>query len=305
MIHVVGNAAVDTVIKLERLPRPGETIVALGAGEDLGGKGANQAVVIARCGQKVRLVAAVGDDGYGDAIRQNLATEGVGADGLRSSAGQTDRCIVYVDRHGENTIVSLIEGALGFDPIAQAGLERSIAPADWVLMQGNLRPDVARACLALAREKGATTALNASPTYPADQYDWGLVDLLVVNRTEAIGLGSCDDPLEAAHALCEAGAGAVIVTLGAGGAALVMADNILRVSAPSVAAIDTVGAGDVFCGTLVSVRAAGFAWDDALRAAAAAAAICVTRAGVLASFPTRSEIAAIWPRALVGAVRGE
>ena len=303
MIHVVGNAAVDTVIRLDRFPRPGETIVAREAADDLGGKGANQAVAIARCGQKVRLVAAVGADAFGDRIRQSLAAEGVEVDGLRTSPGSTDRCVIYVDRHGENTIVSIIDAARGFDPIAETGLEHWIAPGDWVVLQGNLQPSVTSACLALGKEKGATTALNPSPTYAAVDYDWRLVDLVVVNRNEAIELGGCDNPLEAARALREAGAAAVVLTLGAEGAALVTADETLRVGAPRVTAVDTVGAGDVFCGTLIAVRAARFDWEAALQAASEAAAICVTRAGVLASFPTRSEMAGIFARGFVAEQR--
>ena len=303
MIHVVGNAAVDTVIRLDRFPRPGETIVAREAADDLGGKGANQAVAIARCRQKVRLVAAVGADAFGDRIRQSLAAEGVEVDGLRTWPGSTDRCVIYVDRHGENTIVSIIDAARGFDPIAETGLEHWIAPGDWVVLQGNLQPGVTSACLALGKEKGATTALNPSPTYAAVDYDWRLVDLVVVNRNEAIELGGCDNPLKAARALREAGAAAVVLTLGAEGAALVTADKTLRVGAPRVTAVDTVGAGDVFCGTLIAVRAARFDWEAALQAASEAAAICVTRAGVLASFPTRSEMASIVARGFVAEQR--
>jgi len=299
MIHVVGNAAVDTVIRLDRFPQPGETVVARGAADDLGGKGANQAVVIARCEQKVRLVAAVGADAFGDRIRQSLAAEGVEVDGLRTWPGPTDRCVIYVDRHGENTIVSVIDAARGFDPIAETGLEHWIAPGDWVVLQGNLQPRVTSACLALGREKGATIALNPSPTYAAVDYDWRLVDLAVVNRNEAIELGGQDDPLKAARALCEAGAAAVALTLGAEGAALVTADETVRVGAPRVTAVDTVAAGDVFSGTLIAVRAARFDWEAALQAASEAAAICVTRAGVLASFPTRSEMAGIVARGFV------
>jgi ribokinase len=90
-----------------------------------------------------------------------------------------------------------------------------------------------------------------------------------------------------------------LLTLGAEGAVLVTADETLRVSAPRVTAVDTVGAGDVFCGTLIAARAARFHWEAALRAASEAAAICVTRAGVLASFPTRSEMAGIVARGFV------
>ena len=83
MIHVIGNAALDSLIRVERFPRPGETIVALGASEDLGGKGANQAVVAARCGAPVRLVAPIGDDAAGERIRSSLDREGVQTDGWR------------------------------------------------------------------------------------------------------------------------------------------------------------------------------------------------------------------------------
>ena len=296
MIHVFGNAAVDTVIKLDRLPRPGETVVARGAADDLGGKGANQAVVLARCGQRVRLVAALGVDAVGERIRENLAAEGVETDGLRTWPGASDRCVICVDRHGENTIVSLIDAALEFDPLAPTDFDRWIVPGDWVLLQGNLRASVTRGCLALAKSRKAMTALNPSPTYAASDYDWSLVDLVVLNRGEALELGGRDDPVEAARVLLGAGAGSVVVTLGAAGAALVLAGETLRAQAPQVVAVNTVGAGDVFCGTLVAGRAEGLAWVDALRAASQAAAICVARVGVLSSFPTREEMAKILPR---------
>src|SRR6185312_3975758 len=86
MIHVIGNAAVDSVIRVDRFPQPGQTIVALGASEDLGGKGANQAVVAARCGAVVRLVAPIGDDADGKRVRSSLTAEGVLTDGLAASS---------------------------------------------------------------------------------------------------------------------------------------------------------------------------------------------------------------------------
>jgi ribokinase len=293
MIHVIGNAAVDTVIRVDHFPRPGETLVAADAHDDLGGKGANQAVVIARCGQEAHLIAAIGDDALGRRIRSNLAQEGVGTAGLWTWTGPTDRCVICVERNGENTIVSLIGAARAFDPLAQTAIAATVKAGDWVVMQGNLGAAVTRDCLAFAKTRGATTVLNPSPTYPAADYDWPSVDLLVVNRGEAAELGGADNPFESARTLFEAGARAVVLTLGAEGAALISATGELRVKAPDVEAIDTVGAGDVFCGTLVAARAAGAEWPDALRRAAAAAAICVTRPGVMASFPSREEMRAI------------
>ena len=296
MIHVLGNAAIDTLISLDRFPRPGETIVARGAVEDVGGKAANQSIVIARCGQRVRLLASLGADRLAERIRRALLGEGIETDGLTTWPGATDRCVIYVDAKGENTIVSLSDAARAFDPIHDRGFADTVAQGDWLLMQGNLRPDVTRACLALAKSKGAITALNPSPTYASAEYDWRLADLVIVNRGEATELGGRSDPFAAARTLCEAGAGAVALTLGAEGAALVAADGVTKVSASEVDAIDTVGAGDVFCGTLIAARAGGRNWDEALKAAVAAAAISVTRRGVLASFPTRDEMVAIVSR---------
>ena len=299
MIHVIGNDAVDSVMRVDRLPRPGETIVALVASEDLGGKGANQAIVAARCGAPVRLVAPIGDDAMAKRIRSSLVREGVRADGVTTSPYGTDRCVITVDRHGENTIVSLIDAARHFNPIAETRLESWIRPGDLVVMQGNLRPKVTRECLTLAKSKGATTVLNPSPTYAAQDYDWTLVDLAVVNRGEAIELAG-GEVKEAARGLCKRGAGAVVLTLGADGAAFFSADDTFRVAAPQVIAVDAVGAGDVFCGVLIAAKALGQNWRDALAAAAEAASISVTRKGVLASFPSREEMATILERAAVG-----
>jgi ribokinase len=296
MIHVIGNAAVDSVIQVERFPRPGETIVALGASEDLGGKGANQAVVAARCAAPVRLVAPIGDDALGELIRSSLASEGVQTDGVTNSPCGTDRCVITVDRHGENTILSLIDAARNFDPIAETRIESWINAGDLVVMQGNLRPGVTRDCLALTKSKGATTVLNPSPTYATLDYDWTLVDLVLVNRGEVVELVG-GEAGEAVRGLCKNGAGAVVLTLGADGAAFFSANDTFHVAAPQVIAIDTVGAGDVFCGALVAATAFGRAWKEALGAAIEAASISVTRKGVLASFPSREELAVILERA--------
>jgi ribokinase len=293
MIHVIGNAAVDTIIRMARFPRPGETLIAELAADDLGGKGANQAVAIARCDERVNLVAAVGADALGERICASLAAESVDTKGLWTWAGPTDRCIVYVDEAGENTIVSLVEAARNFDPLTVTTVAQEIVAGDWVVLQGNLRAEVTRDCLALAKSRRAVAVLNPSPAYAANDYDWSRVDLVILNRVEAIELSGRSDPIDAARCLIAAGAGAAVLTLGSAGAILLSSMQELHVAAPEVTTLDTVGAGDVFCGTLIAARNKGLSWNEALRAAAAAAAICVSRAGVLASFPTRIEMSRI------------
>jgi len=290
MIHVIGNATIDTVIRLERFPLPGETVVAeRGVREDLGGKGANQAIAITRCGAPVRLVAAIGDDAAGRRIRDNLEAEGVLTDGLREKPGPTDRCIIYVDAKGENTIVSMIDAAASFDPLAETGIARWIDAGDYILLQGNLRPEVSQDCLALARRRQAIAVLNPSPSYRSSDYDWSIVDLAVVNRVEAIALGGDPDPVRAAESLLRAGTRTVVLTAGGEGATWIDRDRRIHAAAPLVEPVDTVGAGDVFCGTLIAALAAGQSPETALQAAIATATITVTRPGVLASFPSRAE----------------
>jgi len=250
-------------------------------------------VAIARCGERVSLIASVGADALGERIRASLAAEGVDTTGLWRWPGLTDRCIVYVDKAGENTIVSVVDAARNFDPLAVTTVAQEIAADDWVVLQGNLRPEVTRDCLALARGRQAIAVLNPSPIYAANDYDWSLVDLVVLNRGEAIELGGRDDPVDAVRRLIAAGAAAAVLTLGSAGAILVSPMQELQVAAPQVATLDTVGAGDVFCGALIAARKKGFSWGEALHAAAAAAAICVSRAGVLASFPTHIEMSRI------------
>jgi ribokinase len=291
MLHVVGNAAIDTVFNVDRFPLAGETIVARAMIEDIGGKGANQAAVAARTGMPVRLVAAIGDDDSGHRIRTALEVEGVIVDGLVTIPGPTDRSSIYVDQEGENTIVSLTGAAAAFDPLACGALE-GLEPGDTALCQGNLRPAVLVACLARARQIGAATALNPSPVFPAADFDWGLADLVIVNRVEGREITGQDDPRDAARRLRAQGAGAVVVTLGRDGALLV-ADEEHAVAAPAVDAIDSTGAGDAFCGMLMAMRLAGRSWRNALSLAVEVAAVAVTRRGVLAAFPTKGEIAAM------------
>ena len=294
MIHVVGNAAVDTVIRLDRFPRPGETVVARGVADDLGGKGANQAVVFARCGQKVRLVAALGADAVGERIRENLAAERA-SKSMACGPGQANRPLCYLCRPpGRKYDRQRHRCGSRVRPLAPTDLDRWIVPGDWVVLQGNLRarrhPRLPSSCQG---KEAIRRLIHRRPTPHRLRLESSRSCCL--NRSEAMELGGRDDPLEAAR-VCEAGAPGRALTLGAEGAALVSASETLRVGAPQVDAVNTVGAGDVFCGTLVAGRAEGLDWVDALRAASQAAAICVARVGVLSSFPTRDEMANILPR---------
>ena len=136
----------------------------------------------------------------------------------------------------------------------------------------------------------------------AQDYNWTLVDLVVANRGEAIELadGAAE---EAARTLRHKGAGVVVLTLGEEGAAFFSADDASRVAAPRVSAVDTVGAGDVFCGVLIAASGLGRGWREALAAATEAASASVTRRG-RRFLPSREEMAAILERARARTPRG-
>jgi ribokinase len=282
-IFVLGNASLDTTLRVPRLPAPGETLMATGILRSPGGKGLNQAVVAARAGAEVRFLAPLGTEPETALIRDTLAAEGLHALWAETGA-PTDLSSLMVAPDGENCIVST--GAccdsLGHDH-AEPFLA-ALRPGDLLLMQGNLRLEVTLAAAQAARRLGARVMLNTAPL----RWDYAgllpLCDLVVANRFEARTITGEADPQAAALAL----GGTAIVTLGAQGCLL--ADPALhRFPAVEAQAIDTTGAGDVFCGTLAAAWAQGALLPGAIAAAQRAAAISVTREGCFGSFPTKEE----------------
>jgi ribokinase len=290
-IHVVGNVCVDTTFRLERLPRPGETLNALAADEGPGGKGANQAVAGSRTGADVMLWAPVGKDAASAWVEGVIAPE-IPALRLTRLDLACDRSVILVDGSGENVIVTAAACAEAFDPLAMSELRQTWVAGDMLLMQGNLRPDMTNACLRAAREAGLFTVLNPSPL-PTEPLNLSVVSLIVVNRPEAEALTGEADPEQAARMLATGGAMSVIVTLGAEGALLLEAPTTVHLAARKVVAIDASGAGDCFAGTLAGLLAQGASLPTAATIATEAAGIAVGRPGTLASFPTRAEVSAL------------
>jgi len=292
-IHVIGNACVDATFRVDRLPRPGETINATETAEDLGGKGLNQAVAARRAGADVHLWAMVGDDPAGTRIAACLAAEGVGAAQLERGAQPTDRSLVIVDRRGENMIVSDVGCARLFDPFAVSGAADRVARGEWLVLQGNLRPEVTEQVMSEGRSRGCRNFYNASPLSASQTVLPECVDVLVVNLQEARALSGFDAPADAMRALFGAGAATVVVTLGGDGVIFCDRQGSGSLPAHPVAAIDTSGAGDVFSGVLAAGLDRGFGLAAAVAWANQAAAIATTRRGTLTACPSRDELAAL------------
>lgn len=286
-VCVVGNVALDLSLRVERLPVAGETSLAVETLYDLGGKGANQAMVAARAGTPTQLFAAIGQDAEGDRIAAQLSAEGIDTSHVMRVPYPTDLSIITVDARGENTIVTRNEAAAHYHPEPRSIVDATRA-GDWIALQGNLSADFTAQMLRAARLGARRTLLNPGPVCFDCVPLLGDVDVLVVNRVEAATLSTHDDPARAAEALRQAGAREVCVTLGAQGVLWCNERATQHLPAMPAAAIDTVGAGDAFCGTLLAAFGRNLAMPLALRWAQAVAAIVVTRRGAQASFPERA-----------------
>ena len=309
---VVGSVNVDLVVQTDRLPLPGETVLGGTFRRFHGGKGGNQAVAAARLGVPVMLVAALGDDEFGQEARAALAREGIGTDVLVTlEHTATGVALILVDAKAENQIAVA--------PGANAGLTAAhvrtalgrLHPhaGDAVIVTHEIPTDAAREALRMGRAGGAWTILNPAPADGLDRSLISLADVVVPNRGELARLvaddarrsgrattGS-DEPVKAARTLLEAtaeGAGAgeaIFVTLGSTGAVLVRREGpAIDIKAPKVKAIDATGAGDALNGALAAALAGGLGLEQAARRAVVAASISVTRAGAREGYPTLDEL---------------
>lgn len=298
-VVVVGSANADLAVRVPRLPLPGETVLGSDLATLAGGKGANQAVAARRLGADTVLVAAVGDDRFGDDVRASLTREGLPSDHLTTVNGEaTGVALIVVDVAGENTVVVAPGANALLGEHALRGLPAVLDPDAVLVLQ--LEIPLA-ACLAAARDArraGARVVLNAAPLPEA--VDARLadllqeVDVLVVNEGEAMRLGGHTgesvDWLTAAAGLCDLGPKTCVVTLGARGAVHADAAETVAHAAFPVEAVDTTGAGDAFCGALAAALAAGCSVDHAVRRACAAGAVATTRMGAQSAMPTASEL---------------
>ena len=296
-VIVIGSVNIDLVATVRSLPAPGETVTGAAFAQHHGGKGGNQAVAAARLGARTAFVGAVGDDPFGAQARAALAAEGIDTSGLLTlPASATGVALILVDATGENCIAVAggANEALTPEQVDVALDALLPTPADVLLVGHEIPPATALAALRRGRTAGARTVLNPAPAAGVTSEALAMTDVLTPNEGEAAQLLGGTGPLSTmAEDLVGAlaGGGHVLVTLGAAGARLHgSGGEAVAIPAPSVAAIDTVGAGDTLNGALAAGLAAGLPLGDAARRAVAAAALAVMRRGAREGMPTASEL---------------
>ncbi len=297
---VFGSLNLDYVVRVARAPSAGETVTASGLALVPGGKGANQAVAVARMGIATKLVGCTGDDAAARIVREALAVEGVDLRGVREIEGQATGCaFILVDAQGENRI-AVVPGANAL--AADAELEHLAAAlrgARALLLQLEIPLDTVVRAAHLAHAAGVRVILDPAPARELPDELRGSIDILTPNESEAALLTGRGPRDAAAAAACAAelrasfDLEATIVTLGARGAVVDGPGGARSYAAPSVAALDTTAAGDAFNGALAAALVAGTSLDGAVRRAVAAGTLCVTKAGALPSIPHGREVDAL------------
>lgn len=295
-VLVAGSLNIDLVVRVERQPHPGETVLGGDVRTFPGGKGANQAVAAARAGGAVRLLGKVGRDAYGRELRRAAREAGVEVSGLLEHPGPSGLAFITVSGSGENMIVVSPGANARLGP--EAVTDEALAGAQVALAQLEIPLETVTRLFERARAAGVFTVLNAAPARPLDDALLGQLDCLVVNAGEAALLSGCpaDAPEQAAETLLSRGAGAVVVTLGAAGALWQSGEEGGRVAAETVTVTDTTAAGDAFCGALAVALAEGEPLGRAVRFANAAGALATTRTGAQPSLPARREIETLLSR---------
>jgi ribokinase len=296
-VCVLGSINLDNVLRVPRLPVPGETLMAQGFERFAGGKGANQAVAAAAWGAATALIGAVGRDEAGERLIAHLEARGVDVSAVaRLANAPSGQAYICVSPAGENTIV-VVGGANREVSAAQVAAVDTTEGAV-LLCQLETPLEAVEALLSAPTARAGVKILNAAPALDAARRLLPLADIVVVNQSELTLYAGGGTPCDADHAVIQArrlitrADQTIIVTLGASGAVAVTADTHLVAAGAAARVVDTTGAGDCFCGVLAAALAEGRALARAITVANQSAALSTEHPG--ASVPTslRAEVEA-------------
>lgn len=297
MIVVAGSINMDLVVQVKEFPKPGETLLGGDYAQHPGGKGANQAVAAARAGAQVRMIGRVGADAFGQQLKAGLEAEGIDITNVPElSEVPSGVAFISVDAAAQNCII-VSPGANA--RLSSADLSAQLfTGAKAVLLQLEIPLETALRATELGRAAGATIFLNLAPAQKLSAQQLELVDVLIVNESEAAMLTGhqaeavTQNPKDALSQLAQL-VKQVVLTLGDKGAVWHDGADTGHQPAYTVTARDTTAAGDAFVGALAVAMTEGKPLADAVRFAAAAGAVATTKVGAQPSLPGRTAIDAL------------
>jgi len=295
-IYVIGSSNTDMVVKTEKLPMPGETVIGGTFFMNPGGKGANQAVAAARLGGRVTFIARVGADLFGSQALQQFQKENIDTRFVTQDPEYPSGvALIGVDRHGENTIIVAPGSNRQLNVKDVANAFESIAEKSIILIQLEIPQETVEFAILSGKKKNCDVLLNPAPVQPVDGSALRNLSIITPNETEAemltgIRITDLKTAEQAARQLHQAGVPNVIITLGSKGAFVSTGSNGKLVAAPKVTAVDTTAGGDCFNGALAVAMAEGMKIEEAVGFACQAASLSVTRMGAQSSMPYRKEV---------------
>ena len=293
---VIGSLNMDMTVKVEELPKLGETIFGDDFYESCGGKGANQAVAVSKLGMKTEMIGMVGKDSQGEKLIQNLNKYGIISDNVIKSDELTGRAIITVDRKGDNNIIVIPGSNFKITKEHIQDKQDVIASSDVVILQNEIPADTVEFSLLKAKELGKITIFNPAPARKLSEKVFKNTDYLILNETEMeeifeIEFNDKEYTEKISIKKKEYGIKNIILTLGDKGSILFSEDNsIKKYDVYKVKAVDTTAAGDTFIGYFVRWMLDGKDMESCLLAASKAASIAVQRVGAACSIPTLDEV---------------
>lgn len=294
----VGSLNMDLVVRIPRIPQPGETLLGGVFNTTPGGKGANQAVAAARLGADVTMVGCVGNDAFGTEMLTSMKAEGIDTRFIKVIPDvATGVALIQVDADAQNSIAVASGANFYLDANSVRTALDQIGKFDALLMPLETPLDTIEIAARIAKDVGALVLLNPAPAQHLNQAILQNVDFLLPNEYEVgivagMRLAESEEIGEAVDRLIQQGVKALIVTLGADGALYVDGASKTQTRIPSfkIRAVDTTAAGDCFVAAFAVRMGDGVPVAEAIRFANAAAGISVTREGAQISLPTRAEV---------------
>jgi len=302
-LAVLGNINLDFSLQAERIPDPGENLIAQDLELIPGGKGANQAVAAIRLGAEVALIGCLGADSYGRVLRRRLSHEGVNVKYVHTAEEQaTGMAFVFVvESEANNRIFSVLGANLCCTPENVEYAQRAFERADFFLTALGVPEETVNRALQIAADCAVPSLLDPSPLAERPPQLWRSAKVLTPNQTEAARLSGkpVDDvpsAVAAAERLAQRGVQRVVITLGADGCLLYDEEGARLVPGFPVSVVDPTGAGDAFAAALATRLAEGAPLEEAATFANAAGALACTVRGAQPSLPTRQQVEALLRR---------
>ena len=294
-ICVIGSLNMDLVVNVENMPKKGQTLIGSDFKEVPGGKGANQAVAMARLGGDVTMIGKVGTDSFGQTLIDALKNDNVDTTYVHKENGPTGVAMITVDKNAENAIV--VAPGANFK-VSKNDIDKNIEAikeSDIVVVQLETPLDTIKYTLKKAKEFGKYTILNPAPAVKLEDSIIENVDLLTPNETEleilsGVSINNEDDILDAAKTMIEKGVKELIVTLGSKGSLYINKDKSMFKKSYKVEAVDTTAAGDSYTGALSVAFSKNEDIETAMDFASIVGALCVTKEGAQSSLPTLEEV---------------